>query len=666
MKHNSPVSQKKSKVLVFTILVSLILCLSFLNSLSTVHADNTNRALPFVADPPNSSGWGHYQNPSVGIIYFDDYSVLHNTDPSIRMEAHTGADTNNWREIDSPFHNAHSGDHVIFSIWIKTGHSTRGLDNQQGYGGLIGVDFYGSNGYVWEHSSDNPLQYTDPNYSTSVSDPQVFVPWNSDWTLRTLDFVIPATVYGQVVTSVAPWALCGVYNEPGNQQDQGIAWFATASIVVNPSPSNPTPTPSSSPTPTPTPTPPTPTPPVTPSPTHAPAYTPAPLPNYPIPILNGLNVIQTTNPFFINWASLNIQNLVPNATITFSTTPSLTGVGSTNVTTEGGVFLIVPSDSGTLLISADSTNFTAYINGVIYTAQVPYSFTSGTPFLIYWLYSVAANSTTPIIIGGQGQQYYFRSDTYTTLSVSGYGFDSDYTNTPQTLTANYTGTDTVNYGFQVYLFSSSTHSTQLTSGVSAIIPITGNYTGQNSATFNMPAASVILGYQALQVNVLEQFGSGAWSTVATFVSPLLITNNIIPSTWTCTLYINNAQYGGNTYSGFSFGNSQFRSGINNILFSVPKESDIQAWRISRGDYIGFELGSYVDILPGGIFYVLLIIMICGVFYFRNSSFGVVVFLFILFGSSNGLLLLFLPGWIIPGIVAFIILGIAFIFWKVLR
>jgi hypothetical protein len=275
-----------------------------------------------------------------------------------------------------------------------------------------------------------------------------------------------------------------------------------------------------------------------------------------------------------------------------------------------------------------------------------------------------SNSPPPgPIISGKPQEYYFRSDTYTTFGVSGYGFDSSYTNTPQTVTESYGGTDAVNFGFQVFLYTSTGQSVELTDGPSGIISVSGNYTGADSSIFNMPLTNVVLGYNALQILVEEQYNGGSWATVATFVSPTLITNNIVASTWQFTIYINNIQTTSTTTS-FNFGDSQVPSGISNIVFSTPLRSDIAMWDLSRGDYVGLILFEYMAEL-GTAFYAIVLLGISGSLYWRYRHSGIIVFFFALL-ISGGFLFAVLPIWAASVAAAIVLLGGTFLVYRVLR
>jgi len=283
----------------------------------------------------------------------------------------------------------------------------------------------------------------------------------------------------------------------------------------------------------------------------------------------------------------------------------------------------------------------------------------------------AQNSTSipPIVYTTQfaNQTYFFRSDTYTTLGVSGNGIDNDYTNLGHSISETYSGYNTVNYGVRIYVFTSPSRYYEKTSGVTSLFSFGSNFTGLQSAFFSFPLTSVTLGYEAIQINVEEQYNGGSWVTVANFVSPVLITNNIQATTWKLSLYIDNEQYSGNTHSSFIFGTSQYRSCINGMAFSVPNESDIQAWRLSKGDLVGFEIGAYVDVI-GNVFYVLILLLFAGVLFFRYGHVGVITFFFVLFGGSGSLIFIVFSNamWIVAPTAALLILSFTMVVWRIIR
>lgn len=282
---------------------------------------------------------------------------------------------------------------------------------------------------------------------------------------------------------------------------------------------------------------------------------------------------------------------------------------------------------------------------------------------------------TPPLYVGDTSNLYFRSDTYTTLNVSAYGLDSDFTDT-QVTSNTASDIDLVQYGIRVYLVSSDLQKTELTNTVSAIITLThnstGNVTGLVYGSWIIPSKPVILGYQALQVDIYSYTPNSLWTLEKSFISPVLITKEIYSTQLTFALYVNTTFITPSTLGGvsdfnstFIFGSPDYKSGLYGLAMSVPLQSEIQLWRLTSGDYVGFEIGAYYDLI-GGAFYVLLLLLAAGILYFRYGHFGTVAFFFVTFGGLGGLVWIFVPPWAAAVVSAFVILGISFIVWRLIR
>lgn len=197
--------------------------------------------------------WGDYATEGKFVyltdpqIIFYDTDVTHNSDPSIRIEAHQdGVDVNSFRECDlSSGISIVEGDHIYMEVYVKTGESTLGQNGVVGNGAIFGVDLYGGSPLhrMREVSSSNSECFLDSDWWTYLDDPTQYTPFNSDWTLKTLDFIVPDEVYDEdthevstgPIVAMIPWVMGASYiTMPGYQQDQGWAWFSDIKIYVNP------------------------------------------------------------------------------------------------------------------------------------------------------------------------------------------------------------------------------------------------------------------------------------------------------------------------------------------------------------------------------------------------------------------------------------------------
>lgn len=191
---------------------------------------------------PIPSSWEMSYGSGTQIIFYDT-TVTHNGSPSIRIEAHTSADINKYRECDGYALSVSPGDHVVMKVWVKTGHSTLGQDGVIGNGAIFGVDLYCSTHRLREVSSSDPDAFTDSGFWTYIDDSYQYVPFNSDWSYRELDFIVPSQVYDEstgslsteAIIALIPWVQGSSYITPPNHaQDQGVAWFSDIEIYINP------------------------------------------------------------------------------------------------------------------------------------------------------------------------------------------------------------------------------------------------------------------------------------------------------------------------------------------------------------------------------------------------------------------------------------------------
>jgi hypothetical protein len=160
-------------------------------------------------------------------------------------------------------------------------------------------------------------------------------------------------------------------------------------------------------------------------------------------------------------------------------------------------------------------------------------------------------------------------------------------------------------------------------------------------------------------------GGATWTSQAVFVTNALLTEEIISSLWTITLNVNMV-ITDSAECTFAFGNTDYRSTVMGITILTPKASGIQWFRLSRADFIGFIIGGYADIIGAEAVYVLVLFAICGSMYRRYNHFGPIAFLFAIFAGPGGLLLVFLPAWAILPAAIFLIIGLIFILWRVIR
>lgn len=266
---------------------------------------------------------------------------------------------------------------------------------------------------------------------------------------------------------------------------------------------------------------------------------------------------------------------------------------------------------------------------------------------------------------------YMRSDTYNYSDISAYGLDTDYNNTYVSIPVSAASDNaTVTYGFRVYLTSSSAVFTELTSGVpAALISVSSNFTGQVSSSWVCPDTAVILGSQVLKVALYAKVDNGSWTLQANYITNPLMTKELMPVTWAFTLQTQMTQLTGNTTCTVTFGDTNHRSTVTGVVIVDPNYTDIQAWQWMRGDIVGLILGSYLHVM-GGVFYILIFLMVFGGLYFRHKNVGPIIVLVALFGGGGGVSIWVLLGasapWAAAVFSVLIILACMAVIFKVIR
>jgi hypothetical protein len=192
---------------------------------------------------PLPSAWGVYD------VYPDPCNVNNNIDPNVlgpngdqstrsdsvlngaTYHGYLAATYNPDRELDSIWIAVNPGEHLVWTVWMKTGPSG-GQDPNAGTGGdnpaaCAGWDWYGSGGRITA------------NLQNAQQEDQYGIRWNTGWTQITYNIYVPSTVSADGSTGgyysgqqVAPNGL--ILWLGADNQDSGIVWFADSQFYINP------------------------------------------------------------------------------------------------------------------------------------------------------------------------------------------------------------------------------------------------------------------------------------------------------------------------------------------------------------------------------------------------------------------------------------------------
>ncbi|MDR2699548.1 MAG: hypothetical protein LBC12_01835 [Nitrososphaerota archaeon] len=258
--------------------------------------------------------------------------------------------------------------------------------------------------------------------------------------------------------------------------------------------------------------------------------------------------------------------------------------------------------------------------------------------------SSVANAQSSVVVPANSQilNLRFSDEEYTMFSSSGYRLDEKSGGVNASFGASYPNNVDVAFSFRVWIIGQNGYEVELTEGVPAAVNIftsgNGIFSGFISSSWNCPNMPVLFGDNALRVVMYSATDDGA-NTVAraVFVSPVLITSQIVASTWTFSYYVD---YEHDSFMA-SWSGAYGQSGINGIVIIEPSVYDVMFFKLTNRDFAGFLLYPYLDIF-GSIFYVIVIVALLGAYYLWTGKMSVVIFMLILFGSAGGVVFVFLP------------------------
>ncbi|MGA3059747.1 MAG: hypothetical protein ABSD92_05195 [Candidatus Bathyarchaeia archaeon] len=178
-----------------------------------------------IASPPNlaliPNDWTYGYYADVPQYVFVDYNVTYNGDPSLRLQPGGGIDDFNLSDraawMNCPFGvSVNPGDNISCSAYLETG-----ISNDSGlYGFRIGID-------MWSSGFSYDLGGPHSNY----------VPWNSTWTLVTINFTVPTTNFteNEVGNSIPSCqaSYIEMWCQANNANDSGNVWISDAQLYIN-------------------------------------------------------------------------------------------------------------------------------------------------------------------------------------------------------------------------------------------------------------------------------------------------------------------------------------------------------------------------------------------------------------------------------------------------
>ena len=244
-----------------------------------------------------------------------------------------------------------------------------------------------------------------------------------------------------------------------------------------------------------------------------------------------------------------------------------------------------------------------------------------------------------------GVTWYYRSNTITTNSITGYELSASIDNTLSSASQNLgVSSDPVQFGFLAYMVNSRNVSISLTGDVPTAI-ITRSTIGEamDSATVTISERALTLGMNTINVKLYIRLGTSTWLLSAEYTTQRLMYTRLVAASWQFNLYTKTALDPSNNVVATAYwGDSTHQSGISGLSFQTPTAQETAIFYAGHGDWIHAILYPYM-IYAGDAVYGLGFLFVGGVLYLRHKKWEVILVCLFLFGGAGGL------GFLIPDI-----------------
>jgi len=357
--------------------------------------------------------------------------------------------------------------------------------------------------------------------------------------------------------------------------------------------------------------------------------------------------VVTTGAFSLDFAegeAFTYQDTAHNINMTFTAyVGNLTGSALLSASSAGGRIVITPSSDGVLKFNSTNSNVTVFSVNFVPAFTSTYSYSSGIQFQVDWSFNYTYYE--PIVVSGTNGTLYFRSDTFFTNNITGYGLHTEKTDSEVTVSDFADGNVSSSFGFRVWHVNVLGNLTELTGGSpDATVARSVNGTGFQYGSWACSEKTLSIGADALKVIVYAKFGSGDWEAVATFISKTLIAKAIQSSTWNFTAYTTREynETSNVTTATFVFGSLNMSSNISNIRFWEPTPQEVALALGLHGDWIGMFLYPFLYLI-GDLFYGIGLLFLAVLYYLRFKRWEPVLILILVFGGGG------LFGYLIPNI-----------------
>jgi hypothetical protein len=281
-------------------------------------------------------------------------------------------------------------------------------------------------------------------------------------------------------------------------------------------------------------------------------------------------------------------------------------------------------------------------------------------------FTVTLPPIIPVVPTVGNNTLYFRGDSWTINKITAYELRDSESSSGITITQTAIGNQIAYYGFAAYILHPDGSLTQFTGTTpNTLVTLSSNTSiSYKTGYCTMPQTSFALGFDALSITLYIKLGSGSWYAVGQYITQQIMSKQLLAQTWAFNLLVSDTITTSTTAT-LKFG-GDYKSSVSGVGFKVPYTQEIQVYYWQVGDLINAIFYGYFALFGQTLFFGILLFMGCSTMYVKYRNFAPILMLFILFGTTGGLVWAFIPGPALFVVWILLMVGFATLLFRVLR
>lgn len=281
---------------------------------------------------------------------------------------------------------------------------------------------------------------------------------------------------------------------------------------------------------------------------------------------------------------------------------------------------------------------------LFYTIQSAYAMPWDTPTILLW---------------------YMHPEAHTVNTILGYALNTTVPETATSTSVTEAGDEDVWVAARVFKANSVGTLSEMTDGDYAVnVTRTVNGVGIQTVTWTPENTVIMVGSDAVRVNVYLKVGANDYEHKVTLMSDILETDQINNATWTFHLYTNRT-YSASTTVTFDWGDSTHLSRISNVQVETLDPWETQLYHLRNFDFLGFLFTPWTYHI-GDLFWGFGLLFVSITTYNKYHSLRSITAMCWLFLGAGGIFNLLIPPMALTIVWLFLGLALALTFYHLVK